>query len=118
MENFKTFIETEKSLTYPVEPSTFNALMGEFLLHDLGYNAKQSNKIGYLKNEVKYLAIGFQGNELGRNGRSVLESLYEEYQDMLKEINSNNKKGLNNPIQTSGSWLWMVSEKALMEGAV
>lgn len=39
--------------------------------------------------------ITFIGNNLAIEGRSVLEPLFDEYEDLMDKINNNSSKGLN-----------------------
>ena len=96
-------------LAFPVNPAIFESELKKFHDEDLnlGTGLKADYKIGFIDGKLKYLEIDAYTNCKFQLPRGDKLPIYEDWEDLRKEINDGSPEGMNKALQSAdGAWAW------------
>ena len=127
MESFKTYVESERNLTFPIEnKTTFLEELWHFRADSRFYVFK--NSIGFLpydnskpivpgENELKifFVKVTVQTTLKYPTTARVARPVFRVWEAWVKTLNEEAPPGMQNAIQTAyNTWTWMVTQEALV----
>ena len=128
MESFKTYVESERNLTFPIEDkTTFLEELWHFRADSRFYVFK--NSIGFLpydnsetnrarrKRTQNLLRQSDRANdvEISDNCEESPRPIFRVWEAWVKTLNEEAPPGMQNAIQTAyNTWTWMVTQEALV----
>jgi len=109
---------TSINLTYPVAEADFATHLTNFLANgEYGTDTRNLGSVGISNGKIYY--IFFRAIGKGDQGpKSVLHPRWEEWEEVVDELNNGSGVGLNDAFQTSLWWTWYMSEQTLVDDAV
>lgn len=101
--DFKTFAETETpERVFPVEENKFLEYLKLFIKSVNGSKHFNQNRIGLIKDELKYIQIKTSSIGIPFKPYDVLNPLFEDWDELVTEYNDKAPEGLRNSKQTAG----------------
>mmetsp|Transcript_17976 Transcript_17976/g.20409 ORF Transcript_17976/g.20409 Transcript_17976/m.20409 type:complete len:952 (+) Transcript_17976:4057-6912(+) len=116
LDTFKTYVEG-KGEVFPVPQANFITELRNYMEESTDAEDEVVNKrIGLMGDRLRYVSFKVIGGDL--ESASDMFPRYDDWQDLISNFKKGAPEGVGDPFQTSQFWLWMVTERALVQNAL
>ncbi len=83
------------------------------------YSNKRPYQLGIIEEKLKFFTVQVYSNTPVDKRRSVMKRGYEEWRDLLEEVNEKSESGMKSgSISAGDEWIWMEIYKEYLDGSV
>ena len=104
----------------PVPQSQFYTQLDAYINNtQIGQDQYNDYLIGYINGELRFMRIKSLSPEDQSQGYDRMNSLYNDWENLIKSYNGGSPQGINKAYQSGGyPWAWLVTQRELVTGAI